>query len=307
MMREIDIAIIGAGPGGSATCFGLQSVLGDTAQVEIFERSKQCKPVGGIMGIYSKNFQNACNGLQEGLFDEVYNLTHDRTSWKRFDILGNLEREMDTGKEPSSRVLPWYSMQKLLQSKLNKHSIHLNHDICGIEQVDDGVILSFQNQEKVKAKLVVGADGNYSKTRMLLFDEKAPGYTGVVTWRLQCKGFLKSCPPGNCQVYVGNRKLWSCQCIPDPFTLEEEEAGGNKQFRTYISGICAWPEEKLGELTHVRYQGQQRKLKDPKQLLKRFEECFPEIPQHVLDWIEEHIHYEMCLEHAVYARDPNAP
>eukprot|EP01025_Chloroclados_australasicus_P033754 TRINITY_DN34517_c0_g1_i1.p1 TRINITY_DN34517_c0_g1~~TRINITY_DN34517_c0_g1_i1.p1 ORF type:complete len:450 (-),score=23.20 TRINITY_DN34517_c0_g1_i1:485-1834(-) len=302
-MRSVDVAIIGAGPCGSATCFGLQSVLGASATVEIFERAQKLRPVGAYLGLHQTNLINSLNALQDGLHDEIVQLADLRTRLIRYDNYGNFVKDVfaSTSLQHPQPVAPWYVVQQFLLSKSRSGSLNLGHELETIQLGEEGVILTFTNGEKVFAKIVLGADGNYSKTRMELFDEKVPEYSGACAWRIQCPGIHPQCPPGSWNMYVGNGQLLSMQCYKNH--VEDQE----NPYRTFVSGVAPWPEERLHELEHVRYQGPQKPAKDFTKSIERFASQFQEFTQDIVQWTCENADLDLSLEHAIYARTPGAP
>eukprot|EP01025_Chloroclados_australasicus_P060460 TRINITY_DN775_c0_g1_i1.p1 TRINITY_DN775_c0_g1~~TRINITY_DN775_c0_g1_i1.p1 ORF type:complete len:463 (-),score=16.83 TRINITY_DN775_c0_g1_i1:349-1593(-) len=299
-VKHVDIAIIGGGPAGCTTCYGLQRVLGNSVKIQVFERASSIRPVGGLIGIGTQeNLTMALNCIHEGLYDEVLQVSHPRNICKVFDTHGNFVQEIFDSKN-TSYVVPWYKYQSLMMDKLFSDSVNVGYQLETIQQNDKEVKLGFSNGKIVQAKIVIGADGNYSKTRMALFGE-VPKFFGQVSWRFQCLGFHADIPPSTYYQFKEEGKLLAIQCCPDHFNREEEE-----KYRTFVSGFAPWPEERLHELEHIRYSGPQT-VKSPSKIKERFFESMKEFPQKYLGWIEKHLDENLLLEHAIYIRDPNSP
>ena len=75
-----------------------------------------------------------------------------------------------------------------LARDLDPASIHLGHRLAGLEERDDGVVLSFANGTSVEAGLVIGADGVRSVIRQALYGDDHPTYTGQMVWRAILSG-----------------------------------------------------------------------------------------------------------------------
>ena len=90
---------------------------------------------------------------------------------------------------PVAVFIPQYRTEVILRERLQEYGIevHLDHEVTGIDQTDDGVRLTVQHGVETKrldADYVVGADGGHSTTRRLLglsFDV-APGESKKYSW-----------------------------------------------------------------------------------------------------------------------------
>eukprot|EP01024_Parvocaulis_polyphysoides_P035200 TRINITY_DN31154_c0_g3_i1.p1 TRINITY_DN31154_c0_g3~~TRINITY_DN31154_c0_g3_i1.p1 ORF type:complete len:373 (+),score=24.60 TRINITY_DN31154_c0_g3_i1:149-1267(+) len=287
-MRQVDIAIIGGGPCGAAACFGLQTVLGPSAKIEIFETEQKLLAVGGMIHITSTNLEHAQNALQDGLHDEFRAVSHVRKNMRLHDQFGNLNRDLLGGE---IEVVPWYGIQNLLINKLSQNSVNLGYKLLSLDQLSDGVTLKFENNEQIKAKVVLGADGCRSQTRTLIFDEEPPQYSGQCIWRLQCNGFHPDITEGNNNIFSGEGKTMVIQCTP----YDNKEG----QFRTYVTGVADWPETLLSEL-------QLDRSGDPRFVVDRFIQHYNDFPSKYLEWIKDNVDSEVSLEQVQYYRDPTA-
>src|SRR5262245_51393925 len=62
-------------------------------------------------------------------------------------------------------------------------ALHAGHEFVGLEQDADGVSIRFANGATDRADVVIGADGNTSAVRSLLFPGEPPKFAGQVAFR----------------------------------------------------------------------------------------------------------------------------
>ncbi len=106
---------------------------------------------------------------------------------------GELLEFIDNQKASARFGGPFYTfhradLMEALAGGLDPASIHLGHRLAGMEERDDGVILSFADGTTVEADLVIGADGVRSVVRQALYGDDHPSYTGQMVWRALLKG-----------------------------------------------------------------------------------------------------------------------
>ena len=61
--------------------------------------------------------------------------------------------------------------------------VHLGHRLVGLEDRGDGAEARFENGARVKADVLVGADGIHSAVRAALFGDEEPRFAGCVAYR----------------------------------------------------------------------------------------------------------------------------
>jgi salicylate hydroxylase len=76
----------------------------------------------------------------------------------------------------------WFELQKTLAEGLPEGTLQLGCSLESLKEVEDGVLLHFTGGRSVHAKVAIGADGNQSKTRALLFNDGQPSYAGQAVW-----------------------------------------------------------------------------------------------------------------------------
>jgi 2-polyprenyl-6-methoxyphenol hydroxylase-like FAD-dependent oxidoreductase len=168
------ITIVGAGLGGLT----LASVLhrnGITAVVYDADLSAASRPQGGMLDIHEDTGQAALRAA--GLLEAFGKLTleHgdamrilDKTGTVRMAHDGNgLRPEIDRG-----------ALRNLLLSSLPQDLVRWNARVTGISREGSGFKLSFADGSVAPTKILIGADGAWSKVRPLV-SEASPFYSGI--------------------------------------------------------------------------------------------------------------------------------
>jgi salicylate hydroxylase/6-hydroxynicotinate 3-monooxygenase len=70
-----------------------------------------------------------------------------------------------------------------LASVVPAECIRLNHKLAGLDEIGNGVRLTFADGSTTEADAVIGADGVHSTVKRLLFGEAAPNFTGQIAYR----------------------------------------------------------------------------------------------------------------------------
>lgn len=309
----LDVAVIGGGPSGLAAAHSALRALGPGARVAVFERSSALAEIGGQVGLMRPALDalDAINPSKT-LSGAVEARGVQRTALRRLSSTGELEDEMAVGAKQI--VIAWYQLQRALANELPDGVLRLGLELESVENVGeegtDGVTLRFRNrrddvsEEPVAARVVVGADGNLSRLRALLFgkEDEVPEYAGSAIWRMFLRGEFPGLETGVSNVWSGDGKVLSLQKM--------DKDGG--ETRVYVSGQAGWPEERLGELDRQRYIGAEdgsasggRTSKAER--LERFASLFSEFPQEVIEFAKAHCEQESVLEHPIFFRPPGRP
>jgi 6-hydroxynicotinate 3-monooxygenase len=184
-MRNLSIAIIGAGMGGLATAAALRRAGID---VQVYEQATRFTRLGA-------GIQIGCNamkvlrafGLEPVLRAEAF---YPRSWNNREYDTGEVRFDMIFGESAEERYGAPYllghrgDLHAALASVVPVEAIHLDHKLIGLEQrADKGVNLAFANGKIVEADAVVAADGVHSRVKEILFGKDRPNFTGRIAYR----------------------------------------------------------------------------------------------------------------------------
>ncbi|HBR2024126.1 TPA: FAD-dependent monooxygenase [Klebsiella variicola] len=172
------VAIIGAGLGGLTLARILQKHGLDAV---IFERdaSRDARSQGGTLDMHAESGQRALRDA--GLEAEFRAIARPEGQGLRIvDKAGHFHWD-ETG-DPATFDRPEVdrgALRDLLIDSLEPGRIRWGHKLTRIEPAERGChVLHFENGARIKAGVLVGADGAWSRVRALLSDAK-PVYTGV--------------------------------------------------------------------------------------------------------------------------------
>jgi 6-hydroxynicotinate 3-monooxygenase len=184
-MRQLSVAVIGAGMGGLATAAALQRAKVDAS---VYEQAARFTRLGA-------GIQIGCNamkvmrdfGLESVLRAEAF---YPR-SWsnKEYDT-GNVRFDMIFGELAEDKYGSPYllghrgDLHAALASAVKPGTINLGHKVIGIESRSDGeVVLKFAGGTEKSFDAVVAADGVHSFIKETLFGHDAPNFTGRIAYR----------------------------------------------------------------------------------------------------------------------------
>jgi salicylate hydroxylase len=186
---DVDVAIIGAGPGGLAAAIAFMK---QGLTVRVFEKASVLRPAGSMVGIQPNGYNAlkkidppVCEAvLDAGVEPDFFSLCNNeglelnRTSF----VAANVKRVEQYG-APFKWVF-WYRLQSALLKFLPGEALVLGHRLERFEEDDHGVSVWFEGSDNpVHARLLVGADGGRSLVRQQLLGDGQPVYTGAMTWR----------------------------------------------------------------------------------------------------------------------------
>jgi salicylate hydroxylase len=189
----IRMAIVGGGLAGLAAANALAR-FGIAA--EVFEASPALGEVGAAVNI-APNATRAL--LAIGLGEKIAPVGNSSPGiYTRNMQTGEFLEFNDRRKTAARLGAPYYTFHRAdlldaLASGLDRHLVHLDHRLVGIEEQSDGVVLAFANGAKVEAEFVIGADGVRSAIRQALYGQDNPTYTGQMVWRALLNG--RDVPP----------------------------------------------------------------------------------------------------------------
>lgn len=170
------ITIIGAGLGGLVLARVLH-LHGIAATIYEADASAHARTQGGMLDIHEDDGQAALRAA--GLYDQFVGLIH--AGGEALRVLSKdgelLFEQADDGSGGRPEVLRG-ELRRILLESLPASAIRWGHKLAGaLALADGGHELTFSNGERVVTRLLVGADGAWSKVRPLLSDAK-PVYSG---------------------------------------------------------------------------------------------------------------------------------
>jgi salicylate hydroxylase len=188
MPSECGIAIVGGGLAGLAAAHALKT-FGMTAQV--FEQAPALGEIGAAVNVSPQAFK----ALQAvGLGEKVAAVGNASPGiYTRNMQTGEYLEFNDRRKTVARYGAPYYTFHRadlldVLASGLDRSTIHLGHRLAGLNERGDCVELGFANGARVRADIVIAADGVRSAVRQSLYGDDNPTYTGQMVWRALLNG-----------------------------------------------------------------------------------------------------------------------
>ena len=184
MSDTLNIAIVGAGIGGLATAALLRRA-GHT--VHVYEQAPRFARVGAGIQM-APNAVKVLRGL--GLEEHIRRIAFQSpVALSREWNTGEITSELELGAEVEERSGAPYlflhraDLHTALLSAVPGDSLHLGMKLVGLEQDAAGVRLAFGDGSRVRADMVIGADGVHSLVRETLLGAEQPRFTGRVAYR----------------------------------------------------------------------------------------------------------------------------
>ncbi|GAA1858718.1 FAD-dependent monooxygenase [Actinomadura bangladeshensis] len=180
-LKDLNIAVVGAGYGGAATAKAL-SLLGAT--VTVYEQATRICEVGAGIGLRPSTmdrfrewgvFGAIASVSSPSDYFEILTATGEpimKEAWPEIDAFGQKTHLIHRG-----------DFIDALMSVLPEGMVRLGHKLEGIKDEGDRATLAFANGTTATADLVVGADGIKSVVREQLFSDKPPVFSGEHAYR----------------------------------------------------------------------------------------------------------------------------
>ncbi|SLK11640.1 2-polyprenyl-6-methoxyphenol hydroxylase [Novosphingobium mathurense] len=183
MTKAQKVLVVGGGVGGLAIAIGLHQ---QGIDVEVVERDKDWKVYHVGINVQA-NFVRALNVL--GIGDKAVKAGYAYRGARFVDMDGNVLQELpgDTAVDalPSDLGLTRPALHKVLTEKTLELGIPVRLGVTFESFTDRGeaVDVTFTDGSVGTYDLVIGADGNYSAVRNVLWPEAKPEYTDQGVWR----------------------------------------------------------------------------------------------------------------------------
>jgi 2-polyprenyl-6-methoxyphenol hydroxylase-like FAD-dependent oxidoreductase len=160
-----DIAIVGGGPSGLALAGMLER---HGFSYIVYERSaKTTPPAGGCLDLHKGSGQRAMR--EAGCFDEMRKLGRlgAATVAQVWDYQGN--KSFSWGEDRDAPELDRGDIRKALLTSVSEENVRWETPVKKTERKDGNIVLILEDGSTVGGfKLVVGADGTWSKVRHLV-------------------------------------------------------------------------------------------------------------------------------------------
>ena len=182
----MDIALIGAGIGGTACALALSRA---GHRVRVFEQADALAEIGAGLTM-APNATRLFGALGIGhLLDQLIIPPESRII---HGLTGEVLTSAKTGDLLISRFGAPYGflhradLLDALADALRGEdlaTLHLNHQLVDLDESSSGVMMTFSDGSKHRADLVIGCDGIKSTVRQWLFGKDQARFTGNIAWR----------------------------------------------------------------------------------------------------------------------------
>jgi 2-polyprenyl-6-methoxyphenol hydroxylase-like FAD-dependent oxidoreductase len=311
----LDIAIVGAGPGGLITALRLHQ---QGFRPWIYETVAELRPLG--VGVDIKVY--GTKELEElGLLDRFRDISieaEDSIFFNRFGQEIYAEKcGVHMGYLHEQRFAHRGTLQMMLYEtvleRLGAQSVVLGARVSGYDQDADGVTLDIEHRdgstEQVRHAAVIAADGINSAIRRQMHPESsAPHYSGITMWR-----GVTVRPPfrnGRTILHIGDPRISSMIVYP---IAKNVDGQGNDLINWVVEAtrdesIEDWNQEgSVDEIIHY-YDDTAIDFLDVQQLMRDASEVylFPLIRHDPLDtWVDGRVALLGDAAHAMYPRGGN--
>ena len=179
-----NIAMIGGGLGGLAAALSLHRA---GFAVDVYEQAPELNEVGGGINM-GPNAARILYRLGLGAALDRDAVRPESAHVRRWDDGRTLQKAplnplCDELYSAPHLTMHRADLQRIIASGLPQERIHLGHRLVGIEDCGDTVEAAFANGNRIRADVVIGADGIHSTVRTLLFGAEEPRFAGCIAYR----------------------------------------------------------------------------------------------------------------------------
>jgi 2-polyprenyl-6-methoxyphenol hydroxylase-like FAD-dependent oxidoreductase len=175
---KLNIGIIGGGIGGITTAVALRRF---GHRVTVYERAAALNEAGAGMMLWANAMRVF---LELGLAEKIRPFGGEMNRFLVRSSNGKVLMNIATGDfEVPSLCIRRADLLSILVNEVPRDIIKLSRTLKNIRQIDDKVIVEFENGEIHEHDAVIGADGIGSVVRQQIFDDCQPIYRGYKIWR----------------------------------------------------------------------------------------------------------------------------
>jgi salicylate hydroxylase len=183
-IKDLKIAVVGAGYGGAAAAKGL-SLLG--ADVTVYEQASEIHEVGAGIGLRPSTMDLF---RRWGIFDAIAAVTSPSDYFEILTATGDpIAKDSWPGMDDYAVTTHTHLIHRgdfidALVGVLPAGMVRTGHRLERIEDKGDRAVARFTNGETAEADLVIGADGIKSVVRKELFSDQEPVFAGEHAYRV---------------------------------------------------------------------------------------------------------------------------
>ena len=182
--RTLDVVVVGAGIGGLVTAIAL---MRKGLAVRVVEQVSAFTDVGASLELGP----NAVRLLAEmGLLDELRRVAAspdvvELVRWDDGSVLLRTELGPDSERHFGAPLLDVFrpDLHRVLREALPEQSVDLGSSVVGVREGGDSVDVQVADGRRLRADVVVAADGIRSPLRQQLLGSEAPTFSGTVVYR----------------------------------------------------------------------------------------------------------------------------
>lgn len=172
-MDSLKIGIVGGSLGGLFAGHALRKA---GFEAHIFERSTGEANTRGAGIVFQPD-------LAEYLRDNDIAVPENISTFCRSRKFYRQDGSLESSNSAHQRFVSWEALYKSLRKATPNDVFHEGFALKSFEEINDKVVLHFENGEKRQVDLLVAADGVKSHTRLKLLGGRKPSYSGYVGWR----------------------------------------------------------------------------------------------------------------------------
>jgi 2-polyprenyl-6-methoxyphenol hydroxylase-like FAD-dependent oxidoreductase len=264
-MPGLSVAVIGGGIGGTAAAL---SLLQSGFDVHVYEQARELREVGAGIQV-SPNASRVLHRL--GLADTlarlgVKPLAFHQRRWQdgRTLLRTPLAQAMEAAFGSPHYQMHRADVLRTLVAALPADRMHIGHRLTSLVDHGDRVEAQFENGARIKAEVLVGADGIHSRVRHILFGPEQPRFTGCMCYRglVPAKRLVHLDIPVEAQIWMGpgkhfvhyyvrNKELLNFVAIIDQDTWTKESWTDRGNAEDAIAAFEGWHPQLHGILQAV--------------------------------------------------------